>query len=155
MPKQIKSGKGGAFISKEYKEFCKTQNTNYIYGTAAILHADTGLVERTIQSLKNLILVNLEDGQNLRESINRALFVLRFTKHSETKKTLFEAHFGRTPRTKLSNQKNALSVDSKDLSVYITRNTAERLPTTWSCQKVDGGTEIQTGDDLLSKQKAN
>ena len=54
VPKQIKSDKGGAFISKEYKEFCKTQNIKYIYGTAN-LHCGTGLVERTIQSLKNLI----------------------------------------------------------------------------------------------------
>ena len=96
MPKQIKSDKGGASVSNEYKKICKTQNINYIYGTAN-LHTGTGLVERTIQSLKNLILAKLEDEQDLRESINRALYVLRFTKHSETKKTLFEAHFGRAP----------------------------------------------------------
>ena len=69
----------------------------------------------------------LEDGRNLRESMNRALYVLRFTKHSETKKTSFEAHFGRAPRTKLPNIKNAISVDSKDLSVYNTRNTAGEI----------------------------
>ena len=51
----MKSDKGGAFISKEYKEFCKTQNIRYIYDTAN-LHTGTGLVERTIQSLKNLTL---------------------------------------------------------------------------------------------------
>ena len=78
---------------------CKTQNINYIYGTAN-LHSGTGLVKRTIQSLKNLILANLEDGQNLGESINRAFYVLRFTNQFETKKTPFEAHFGRAPITK-------------------------------------------------------
>ena len=124
--KQIQSDKGGAFISKEYIEFCKTQNINRIYGTAN-LHTGTGLVERTIQSLKNLVLANLEDDQNLRESVNRALHVLRFTIHSETKKTPFESHFGRTPRTKLSNLRNSISVDSKDLSVYITRNSAGQI----------------------------
>ena len=97
VPKQIKSDKGGAFISKEYIEYCKTHNINRIYGTAN-LHTGTGLVERTIQSLKNLTLANLEDNQNLRESVNRALYVLRFTIHSETKKTPFELHFGRTPK---------------------------------------------------------
>ena len=96
VPKEINSEKGGAFISKEYKEFCKAQNIKYIYGTAN-LHTGTGLVERTIQSLENLILTNLEDGLNLRESINRALYVLRFTKHSETKKTPFEIQLGRAP----------------------------------------------------------
>ena len=86
----MKLDKGGTLISKEYKEFCKTQKINYNYGTAN-LHAGTGLVERKIQSLKNPILANLEDGRNLRKSRNRALYVLRFTKHSETNKTPFEA----------------------------------------------------------------
>ena len=85
------------------------------------------MVERTIQSLKNLILANLEDDQNLRESVNRALYVLRFTVHSETKKTPFESHFGREPRTKLLNLKNSVLVDSKDLSVYITRNSTGEI----------------------------
>ena len=94
----------------------------------------TGLVERTIQSLKKLVLDNLEDDQNLRESVNRALYVLRFTIHSETKKTPFETHFGRAQRTRLSNLKNSVSVDSKDFSVYITRNS-EKSRTTWSCPR--------------------
>ena len=84
-------------------------------------------VERTIQSLKNLTKTNLEETQNLRESLNKALYVLRFTIHSETKKTPFEFQFGREPGTKLSNLKNAYSVDSKDLSVYITRNSAGEI----------------------------
>ena len=126
VPKQIKSDKGGAFISKEYKEFCKAQNIKYIYSTAN-LHTGTGLVERIIQSLENLILTNLEEGLNLRESISRALYVLRFTKHSETKKTPFEIQFGRAPRTRLTNLKTSVSVDSKDLSVYITRNTVGEI----------------------------
>ena len=100
-----KSDKGGAFISKEYKEFCKSQNIDRVYGTAN-LHTGTGLVERTIQSLKNLILANLEDDQNLHKSVNRALHVSRFRVHSETKKTPFDLQFGRTPRIKLSNLKN-------------------------------------------------
>ena len=78
------------------------------------------MIERTIQSLTNLILANLRPKdyyRNLRESVNRALHVLRFTVHSETKKTQFELHFGRTPKNKLSVLKNSNSVDSKDLSV--------------------------------------
>ena len=85
------------------------------------------MVERTIQSLKNLIKANLEDTQNLRESLKKALYVLRFTTHTEMKKTPFEQHFGRKPRTKLSNLKNAIAVDSKELSVYITRNSTGEI----------------------------
>ena len=43
------------------------------------------------------------------------------------KKTPFEQHFGRKPRTKLSNLKNAISVDSKEPSVYITRNSTGEI----------------------------
>ena len=71
--------------------------------------------------------MNLEDDQILRESVNRALHVLRFTIHSDTKKTPFELHFERTPRTKLSNLRNSISVDTKDLWVYITRNSARQI----------------------------
>ena len=38
---------------------------------------------------------------------------------SETKKTPFELHFRREPGTKLSNLKNAVSVDSKDLQSIL------------------------------------
>ena len=126
VPEKIKSDRGSAFISKEYKKFCNEQNIIRKYGTPN-LHTGTGLVERTIQSLKNLIKANLEDTQNLRESLNKALYVLRFTTHTEMKKTPFEQHFGRKQKTKLSNLKNAISVDSKELSVYITRNSTGEI----------------------------
>ena len=84
-------------------------------------------MERTIQSLKNLTKTNLEETQNLRESLNKALYVLRFITHSEIKKTPFELNFGREPGTKLSYLKHSISVNSKDLSVYITRNSAGEI----------------------------
>ena len=127
VPEKIKLDRGSAFISKEYKNFCNEQNIIRKYGKPN-LHTGTGLVERTIQSLKNLIKANLEDTQNLRESLNKALYVLRFTfTHTEMKKNPFEQHFGRKPRTKLSNLKNAISVDCKELSVYITRNSTGEI----------------------------
>ena len=126
LPKTIRLDNGSAFISKEYKSFCKEYNIIRKYGTPNI-HTGTGLVERTIQSLKKLTKTNLEETQNLRQSSNKALYVLRFTIHSEPKKTPFELHFGREPGTKLSNLKNAISGDPKDLSVYITRNSAGEI----------------------------
>ena len=72
-------------FQKSTNNFAKHKTLTNIYGTDN-LHTGTGLVERTIQSLKNLIVANLEVGQNLRESIKRALYVLIFTKHSELKK---------------------------------------------------------------------
>ena len=66
MPKRIKSDRGGAFVSKE-KKICKSQNITCECGTAN-LHS--GLVERTIQTMKNLILAKLEDNTSLRENEN-------------------------------------------------------------------------------------
>ena len=102
IPEKIKSDKGGAFISKEYRQFCKNRNIEIEYCTPRI-HTGNGVVERAIQTLKNLVLTNMEDGKNLTESVNRALRVMRFTVHMGLKKTPFELHHGRKPRTELTN----------------------------------------------------
>ena len=111
VPKSIKTDRVSAFISKEFNKYFNENNITRKYGTAN-LHTGTGLAERTIQSLKNLLKANLEDGINLRDSLDKALHVLRFTIYSEIQKTPFEPK----PRTKLTNLKNAILADSKDLS---------------------------------------
>ena len=102
IPEKIKSDKGGAFISKEYREFCKNRNIEIEYCTPR-LHTGNGVVERAIQTLKNLMLPNPEEGKDLTESVNRALRVMRFTIHTGLKRTPFELHHGRKPRTELTN----------------------------------------------------
>ena len=102
LPEKIKSDKGGAFISKDYMEFCKSKNIEIEYCTPRI-HTATGAVERAIQTIKNLILANLEDELYLTECVNRALKVMRFTIHTGLKLTPFELHHGRKPRTELTN----------------------------------------------------
>ena len=102
IPEKIKSDKGGAFISKEYREFCKNRNIEIEYCTPR-LQTGNGVVERAIQTLKNLMLTNLEEGTDLTESVNRALRVLRFTIHTGLKRTPFELHHGRKPRTEPTN----------------------------------------------------
>ena len=102
IPEKIKSDKGGAFISKEYREFCKNRNLEIEYCTPR-LHTGNGVVERAIQILKNLMLTILEEGRDLTESVNRALRVMHFTIHTGLKRTPFELHHGRKPRTELTN----------------------------------------------------
>ena len=133
VPKRIRTDNDTAFKSREFIEFCKQYNIQRITGLPYI-HTATGLVERTIQSLKNLIRTNLEDGIGLVESINRALFVMRFTIHTGKGKTPFELHHGRKPRTRiinLTNKQTSLLSDWKTLCnlenpeilpVYITRD---------------------------------
>ena len=102
IPEKIKSDKGRAFISKEYKEFCKNRNIEIEYCTPR-LHTGNGVVERAIQTLKNLMLTNLEEGTDLTESVSRTLRVIRFTIHTGLKRTQFELHHGRKPRTEITN----------------------------------------------------
>ena len=97
IPKKIKSDKGGAFISKEDREFCENPNIEIEHCTPRIY------VERAIQTLKNLIITNMEDGVSLTESVYRALRIMRFTIHTGLKLTPFELHHGRKPRTELTN----------------------------------------------------
>ena len=128
LPKKIKSNRGGAFISREFQEYCTKRNIELQFGTAN-LHTGTGLVERTIQSLKNLIKANMKDKLDLKSSLDRALKVLRFTKKNGSDKSPFELHFGRKPNTELNllaskmfNGRKDVSVEGK-LPVYITRNS--------------------------------
>ena len=102
MPEKIKSDKGGAFISKEYKKFCKNRKIEIEHCTPR-LHTGNGVVERAIQTLKNLMLTNLEEGMDLTESVNRALRVMSFKIHTGLKRTPFELHHCRKPRTELTN----------------------------------------------------
>ena len=97
-----KSDKGGAFISKDHTEFCKSKNFEIEHCTPRI-HTGTGAVERAIQTRKNLILAYLEDNLCLTECVYRALKVMRCTIHTGLKLTPFELHHGRKPRTELTN----------------------------------------------------
>ena len=125
IPEKIKSDKGGAFISNDYTEFCKSKKIEIEYCTAR-RHTGTGAVERAIQTMKNLIQVNLEDNLRLTECVNRALKVMRFTIHTGLKLTPFELHHGRKPRTELTNLVNdgkSFLFDCTELSV-----SAEKKP---------------------------
>ena len=51
IPEKIKSDKGGAFISKEGRQFCKNRNIEIEYCTPRI-HTGNGVVERATQTLK-------------------------------------------------------------------------------------------------------
>ena len=76
-PEKTKSDKDGAFVSKVYIEFCKSKNIEIEYCTPR-KHTGTGEVERAIQTMKNLMVANLED--NL--CVNRALKIMQFTIHT-------------------------------------------------------------------------
>ena len=134
LPEKIKSDKGGAFISKDFLEFCKSKNIEIEYCTPR-MHTGTGAVERAVQTIKNLILANLEDNLCLTECVNRALKVMRFTIHTGLKLTPFELHHGRKPQIELTNlakdgksvlsdwtELSVLAEKKQKISIYVSRN---------------------------------
>ena len=79
-----------AFIPKEHRQFCRNRSIEMEYCTPR-MHT-VNRVERSIQTLNCLIIANLEDEQNLTESVNRPLRVIRFSIHTGLKITPFELH---------------------------------------------------------------
>ena len=92
------------------------------------------MVERAIQTLKNLIIANPEDKIELNENINRVWRIVRFTIHTGLKVSPFELHHGRKPTTELTKiikrNKSYLSdwttlsilVPPKYIPIYVARN---------------------------------
>ena len=68
------------------------------------LHAGTGAVECALQTLKILIIANLEDKIGLTESINWPFRVMRFAIHTGLKVSPFELHEARKLRTELTDR---------------------------------------------------
>ena len=147
---EIKSDKGGPFISKEYREFCKSRNIEIEYCTPR-LHTGNGAVERAIQTLKILMLTNLEEGIELNESINRALRVMRFTIHTGLKRTPFELHRRRKPRTELTNiVKNGKTYLSDWSEISISEPNKPKI-TIYVGREADGE---NTNHIIMAKTKA-
>ena len=95
--------KGGAFISKEYKDFCKSKkNRDQIEHTEITYRHRT--VEGEIQTLKNSIFATMEDNLCLTECVNRENYVRRFKRHTGLKITPFEFHHCRKLRTEPINK---------------------------------------------------
>ena len=68
VPQTIRSDNGTAFTSENFERSCGKHGIKHITGLPN-LHTATGLVERTIHSLKNYIKANKEEGKNLIESV--------------------------------------------------------------------------------------
>ena len=107
---------------------CKNLNIKLIYGTAYI-HTATGLVEKGIKILKDLMPTNLEDNCNLNEALYRSIMVMRTTVHSKIKESPLERHYGRKPRTELTSYLNIptdnnefISAQPETLQVYSFNN---------------------------------
>ena len=90
----------------------------------ARLNTGTGLVERAIQTLKDLFNANLVDRIELTEIINQALRLMRFAIHTRFEVSPVEPQHGRKTRTEL----NIIIKDNKSyLSDWTTLNVSVPL----------------------------
>ena len=128
IPQTIRTDKGTAFTGNEFRTVCKKLNIKLIYGTPYI-HTATGLVERGIKTLTDLMKTNLEDKCTVSEALSRSLLVMRTTVHSTIKETPFERHYGRKPRTEIISYLNLptdiyefVSARPETLQVYSFNN---------------------------------
>ena len=127
-PQSVRTDNGSCFKSNEFKEFCNQENKKRIRCTPN-LHTGTGQVERTIRTIKSLTRANMADGLTFEEGVKLAIETIRQTPHSKLNMTPFQMHYGRKPRTAITNligrPECLLSNWKKTLTNYVSAQPTE------------------------------
>ena len=87
-------------ISKKIKEFCLEHNIKVIF-SPVVDHRATGLVERSIRTIKERLLVRAQEHPkpSLESALLKNIKCLRTVTQQPLNCSPFEAHFGRSPNT--------------------------------------------------------
>ena len=115
-----------------------------IYGTPYI-QSSTGLVERGVRTLKEILLTNIKAGENFAKALGMALDLMRKTTHTILNKSAFELHYGREPTTEISNLLNTDSLKK------LTKLCISAKPDTIQVYSFNGAGGVS--DQLPMKQK--
>ena len=106
IPRSLRCDQAQAFKSKNFEIFCKDNNIKLILAPAGD-YRGTGFVERMIQTIKRrLSAINIDpkwDKETLTDKITHIIENIRLIPNTTTRITPFEAHFGRTANTQLTN----------------------------------------------------
>ena len=106
IPRSLRCDQAQAFKSKNFEIFGKDNNIKLILAPAGD-HRGTGLVERMIKTIKRrLSAINIDpkwDKETLADKITHIIENIRLIPNTTTRITPFEAHFGRTANTQLTN----------------------------------------------------
>ena len=128
-PEKINPDKG-EFLTNENREFCRSRNIEIEYSTMRF-YTGNGAVERSLQTIKNFMLTNLEEETEITESASRTLRVMRFAIPTGLKRTPFELYHGRNPRTEITNivkdGKTHLS-DCSEIEILISAPNKPKIP---------------------------
>ncbi|XP_065318806.1 uncharacterized protein LOC135926803 [Gordionus sp. m RMFG-2023] len=100
VPRQIVTDNGPQFISNEFYKWCKNKNIQHIKTT--LYHPrSNGLVERCIQTIKNLYFANREQTNDGEKCLNEVLVTCRNSEHSSTGRIPAKLFMGRRLNTLL------------------------------------------------------
>ena len=100
IPRTIRTDQGSGFISKETRKFCQEQNINVIFSPVGD-HRVTGLVERLIRTIKERLLVMVQEypKPSLESALIKIIKCLRTVTQQSLNCSPFEAQLGRSPNT--------------------------------------------------------
>ena len=128
-PRTFRTDNGKSFESKDFKEFRDDENIKSIRCTQK-LHTGTGLVERTIGSIKSLPRAKLEDGKPFEESVLLAIRTISHAPHNTLKLTPIQVHLGWKPGTAITNLNGQSSCLPSNWNQTLTKyNLAQ-----WNCK---------------------
>ena len=104
--RNIRLDQAGYLIGYKVKNLCKQHNLNIITAPGND-HRVIGLVERLIQTIRRRLSCTKLDNRNntftIKEAIKSIVYQLGKGKQKTTNETLLQAHFGKKPKTPLSN----------------------------------------------------
>ena len=146
VPETIRTDKVTAFTGRLFRDFCKKHFIKLICGTPYI-PTPTGLVERGVRTLKEILLKNIKARERFSKALDLALDVMRKTPHPRSKKSAFELHYGRKPNTEKS---NLLKLDNKK---KLTNHSVLAKPDTLQVYSFNGAGGVS--DQLPMKPKKN
>ena len=93
------------------------------------MHTDFTYGEKTKRTLKSIVRANMADGLTIEEGVNLGIKTIRQTPHSKLNMTPFQMHFGRKPRTAITNligrPECLLSNWKKTLTNYVSAQPTE------------------------------
>ena len=114
-----------SLTSNDFKAFCNGECIEITKSTVKD-HWATGCVERTIGSLKNSIIIFVQEKhpEPLEKMIEKALGALMFSNNATLKVSPLEAHHGREANTVLRNLTKKLSLQNLDWSRVIKTKSA-------------------------------
>ena len=103
LPRFIRTDHGSGLKNDLLQQFCSSRGITHILSSVGD-HRGSGLVERTIQTIKRKLGTEKFDPNfdNFKEVLHGIVEDIRKSNHSTLKKSPFELHFGRKPNTEWS-----------------------------------------------------